>query len=209
MAEWSSWLPDLRIHLPMCPTPLIEHAVKRAAQEFCSKTGVWKALLDERVAVPAYEPSVTLTPDSNAEIVQTLDLWIDGKALHKTTAEEVLKDHPEWVGEVGFPKAWIEDEPGVLRLFPTPDVATATGLMARVSLKPSETATGVGDVIASRYRENVADKALSILMAHPGKAWTNMEQAMFRLSLFEAATAEIRTRLALEHVRVRSRPVWC
>ena len=99
--------------------------------------------------------------------------------------------------------------PGEIRLYPIPGSAAATGLVARASLKPSEAATGVSDAIASRYRAHIADGALSILMMDPGKAWTNLEQAAFRMTLFDTAIAEIRTKLALDSVRVRARPVWC
>lgn len=208
MAEWSSWLPDIRRLLPECPDLLIEHAVKRAAQAFCTETGAWRVLLDP-VAVAALATSVTLVKPARTDIVCALNVWIDGQDLDKTTADELFKDDPQWIAKTGSPTDWMEEEPGVLRLYPIPESATTTGLVARVSLMPGEDATGVGDVIASRYRTHITDGALSILMMDPGRAWTNLEQAAFRTTLFDAATAEIRTKLALESVRVRARPVWC
>lgn len=208
MAEWSSWLPDVRRLLPQCPDPLILHAVKRAAQAFCMDTGAWRALLDP-VAVASGASSVVLVPAAGTEIVKTLNLWFDGQDLSKTTADDLFKDDPKWIAAIGSPAAWFEEDPGTVRLYPLPESAATSGLAARVSLKPSESATGIGDVIASRYRNHVADKALSILMMDPGKSWTNLEQAAFRKSEFDSATAEIRTRLALDSVRVRSRPAWC
>ncbi len=208
MAEWSSWLPDVRRLLPECPDLLIEHAVKRAAQTFCAETGAWRALLDP-VAVSAGDASVALVPIAGTEIVHALNVWFDGADLGKTTADELFKDDPKWISATGSPTDWMEEEPGEIRLYPIPESAAATGLVARASLKPSEAATGVSDVIASRYRAHIADGALSILMMDPGKAWTNLEQAAFRTTLFDTAIAEIRTKLALESVRVRARPVWC
>ena len=94
-------------------------------------------------------------------------------------------------------------------MYPLPESAATTGLVARAALKPSEAATGVSDMIASRYRAHIADGALSILMMDPGRTWTNLEQAAFRMTLFDTAIAEIRTKLALDSVRVRARPAWC
>ena len=208
MAEWSSWLPDVRRLLPLCPDLLIGHAVKRAAQEFCARTGAWKRLLPA-VAVPAGSDSIVLVPADDAEIVSALHVWLDGNPLGKKTAEELFNDDPKWPAATGAPTDWLEEEPGTLRLYPIPVDSAATGLVARVSQKPGEEATGIGDAIAAKYREHIAERAVSILMMDPDKAWTNLELGALKQSRFESDTDAIRTKLALESVRVKSRPVWC
>ncbi len=76
-------------------------------------------------------------------------------------------------------------ERGLLSLYPTP--SQAEPLVVRAAYTPTESATTLPDFLGQDYRDAVTGGAKSILMAIPGKAWTNPELVMFHRAKFDAA----------------------
>lgn len=42
MASWDVFKPDVLVHVPTAPDPMIEMALRRASREFCGRTRAWR-----------------------------------------------------------------------------------------------------------------------------------------------------------------------
>jgi hypothetical protein len=211
MQLWSSWLPDLLPQLPDCPTILVEHEVRRAAQAFFEKTRAWHVTL-AAVPVPAATSEVTIAPtDPEQSLVRVSQIWYDGKRLDPVTGD-ALAEHfgDDWQAHTGVPTAYTQETPAVIRLYPIPVDAALTGLVARVAVKPSETSTGLPDDLAVKFRDSLVTGAKGRLMMYVEKPWSNPKLGMKHESDFNAAIDKAHADAAVSFgkARIASRPKW-
>ena len=208
---WSAWLPDLLPQLPGCPTVLVEHELKRAAQEFFIRTRAYKVVLAP-VAVSALQSDVAITPtDPEIELVRVEHVWYDGKELPAMTAEKLSATYgDDWQSLNGSPVAYLQDTVGTVRLFPIPADASVTGLVCRASVKPSEASTGIPDLLGVIYRDEITSGTKAKLMLYAEKPWTNIDHGAKHEQDFLNAIAKHHTLAATGqgNSRVEGRKTW-
>lgn len=209
MIKWSAWLPDILPHLPACHSVLAEHEIKRAAQEFFERSRAWSVTL-ERVGVGAGQPEIELAADdSGQDIVRVEKAWYDDKVIEPITVEQ-LDDafNDDWTLHTGRPTKYVIQSPSVIRLYPSPDIAAASGACFRVSVRPSERSSGVPVDLGSKYRNAIVAGAKARLMMYPEKAWTRLDMAAVEMSVFNAAIDKANIDAARAHGagRIPSRP---
>lgn len=212
MKAWSTWLPDLLPQLPGCPIPVVTHELLRASQTFFKVTRAWKATLP-LIPITALQGSVTVPfSDAGQELVRVENAWYDGLEIAETTVEVLDASYPDdWSLHTGTPSKIFQITPGQVCLYPLPITASVTGLRLRVSIRPSETALGLDDEMAVRFRDDIASGAKSRLMMYAGQKWTNFDLAgangaAFDASMGKSAAASAR---GFGAARVSSRPRWC
>lgn len=211
MKLWETWLPDLLPKLPGCPIPVVEHELRRAAQMFFENTRAWHVTL-AALPVIAAQDSVTVTPTSGEqELVRIEQTWYDeGPPLSGLTGDEISEQFGDyWQAHTGVPKAFIEETPGVLRLYPIPVDAATIGLVARIAVKPSEVSTGIPDELAVKHRQALTDGALGKLMLYVDKPWSNLEYGGKHSLDFMTAINSATVQAAFGRGRIASRPSWC
>lgn len=212
MKLWSYWFPDLAIHVPGCPPVLMVHELRRAAQTFFERSRAWR-VTQAPLAVALGESEKASTPtDTTTDLVELEAAWYDGKPLYPITLEELDNAfHDDWQAHTGTPTRYLEPSVGTIRLYPSPIAAATTGLKLRLIVKPSDTATGLPDDMAARYRDAIHLGAKSRLMAIPGKPWTNFELAGALATSFASQADSAHTKAAKGNVnaRVRARVKWC
>jgi len=168
-------------HVMGCPEPLAEQAVRDAAIEFCSLTQAVIETLDP-ITVPAGFDSIELDLPTGTVIDQVLQVWFNEQALQAVPIGQVTGIYlPD-----GNPKEYAGvdiDETFNLRLFPAPDRLVRNGLVVRVALRPSRTATQVHDILYQRYADAIVHAAAARLMAIPDQPFTNEQKAV----MFERA----------------------
>lgn len=213
MKAWSYWLPDLMPHVPGCPQVLAEHELRRSAQAFFIQTRAWKVTESASLPVAAGQDEVTIAPsDAGQDLVRMEAAWFDGVKLTPSTATQLDADYgDDWSVHTGTPDRYIQDTPGVLRLYPIPMAAATTGLKVRLSVAPSESSTGIPDEMAVRFRDEIHVGAKSRLMLYPGKPWTNLEMAAVYGQAFNNMVAIATTAAARSFgaARIPSRVNWC
>jgi hypothetical protein len=183
---WSTWFPDLQPHLPECPTPIIEHELKRAAQAFFTGSKAWIITPTETaVAADTAEVAVALG-DATVEMVQILKGWYDSANLDILAVGDLDARYvDDWTEHTGSPTDMVQMSPFSVRLYPIPEVDASTGLKVRVAVRPSESSTGLPDDIAAKFRDAMITGAKARLMLYPGKPWTNVELGAAMSALFE------------------------
>lgn len=212
MKAWSYWFPDLAIHVPGCPSVLMVHELRRAAQTFFERSRAWR-VTQAPIAVGAEVSELPSAPtDATMDLVEVEAAWYDGKPLDPITLEELDNAfHDDWQAHTGTPSRYLEPTAGTLRLYPVPVAAATTGLKLRLIVKPSDTSLGLPDDMAARYRDAIHLGAKSRLMAIPNKTWTNLELATAFGTSFaaQADAAGGKSARGNVHARVRARPKWC
>lgn len=212
MKAWRTWFPDLALHVPGCPNVLMEHELRRAAQAFFRQTRAWK--VDQALKpVAAGADVVPITPDNaDQELVRVEGAWWDGRSMSPVTPEVIDREFvQEWQGHTGTPEHYMELAPGELRIYPIPQADASQGLRLRLSVAPSDEATGLPDDIAVRYRDEIHVGAKARLMLVPGKPWSSPDLAAVYGQAFAGMVAKATVRAARAGVgaRIPSSPKWC
>lgn len=211
MKAWSTWFPDLLPHVAGCPQPLAAHELRRAAQVLFGKTRAWRVDM-AAVPVSAGQAVVAVVPDSaEQELVRIESVWLDGRKLDLVT-DEVLDSQyaDDWRTHSGTPFAYSQSVPGDVRLYPLPISDAVTGLSARLSVKPSESSTGLPDDMAVRFRDEIHVGAKARLMLYPNRPWTSDLAAVYGQT-FDSAVGSATAAAARSFSRARnpSRVKWC
>jgi hypothetical protein len=211
VATWASWLPDVLPHVPGCPVVVAEHELRRASQEFFRRTRAWRVNLTT-IAVPASTAEISCEPaDAAHDLVRVEAVLYDGRQLDPETVENLDKGFSdEWAAHVGTPTHYVQLTPGILRLYPVPSDAATFGVKIRASVTPSESATGIPDDLAQKYRDAIQAGAKSRLMLMPGKGWTNLDLAAIYGRSFSdmADSANADAARAFGAAKIATRQVW-
>lgn len=211
-AAWSSWYRDVLPQLPDCPALRVDLELRRAAQLLFGTSRNWRVEMSA-VAVPAATTYVPIVPsDTGQELVAVEQIYFDGNELDLMTAEDAAEEFgSDWNTQTGTPQAYILHTPGVARLVPIPASAATKGITATISVRPSETSTGIPDDLAVAYREVLAAGAKGRLMLMANKPWSDPNTGILNATAFQQAvsTALLMTARGNGARRVASRKAWC
>lgn len=193
----STLYPDIMPAVPGCPAPVVRQAVRDAAREFCADSLCWRATLAAIDVADQADYALT-APTAHADIFEVRSLVYNNEddPLTFYTEEQLDYQFPGWKTETGAPEAFTILTDGTVTLVPRPTEALAGGLVARVALVPSASATQVDSVITLRWREALAHGALARLKAMPGKAWTDLGAVEAHYAFFRDGVRKARTAAA-------------
>lgn len=212
MVLWSAWIPDILPHVAGCPIPIVEHELRRAAQEFFERTRAWKVQL---AAVPVtsgtQEVAITVADAAEQVPVWASEVWYDGLWIRLATTEDLFARDRNWPTRTGVPSEYTQLTPGSLRLYPIPSANAVTGLTCLAAIKPADTATGIPDALRVKFRQAIASGAKSRLFAYPGKPWSSPEMAKMFRDDFDAEIdkATLAATRAFGRGRMPSSVTWC
>jgi len=209
MKAWSSWYADLLPQLPGCPDPLVDHELLRACQEFFDRSRAWQ-VVQLPIAVAANQTSIDLTPgDTGQDLVRIEGAWLDGKRIDISSPDDMDTAFPDdWQLHTGSISKLVQITPGTALLYPIPLSAAVTGLKLRLSVKPSDSATGIPDDMFVKYRDKLAAGARARLMLQAGEKWSNQNLGIMNAGIFEAAigTANANAARSFSTGRISGRP---
>ena len=80
----------------------------------------------------------------------------------------------------------------------------------RVSVRPSEAATGLADDMAIKFRDDITNGAKGKLMMYPNMPWSNPQLAGMYLAMFDSATgkANLAAVRSFGATRIAAKPKW-
>lgn len=184
MTALSTVLPYVLPHVAGCPLPVVDQAILRAAIRFCAETGVWR---HTHATTPAVGTTVSyaFAPPTDARVERVLAAWLDGQPLTVKNATDML-GVADWQTKTGKPECLVVLSDSQFRVYPLGD----GDIDMEVTLKPSRAATDIDDNVAEAHIEAIADGALEILAAYPGKPWTSPDVVRYHGALFSAAIAD-------------------
>jgi hypothetical protein len=182
---FESLVPEILPLVPECTDLIIIRALRRAAEEFLTKSLIWRVDLDDH-DVEADSALVELDlPGSDLRIVQIKSATIDSKDIPQIADGQTPDNATQtFCSLVDFNKG--------LRLTPTPVIAATLSL--RVVLSTSSSSTRVDSVVEQEMHEQILDGALSRLYTMQGMPWANNALAGYHAGIFQEAILEARGR---------------
>lgn len=200
MIPLSAFFPRLLPSVIGCPEPLAQQALLDSAIEFCGRSLAVTTTLDA-ITLTAGADSFELDTPKNTTIAQVLNLWYDGRELDaapyaQATAISTSNGDPRYFYGEDL------DEAFNITLMPAPDRTVAGGVIVRVALKPTRSATAVHDTLFERYAPAIVDGAMAILMSTPDQSFSDETKA--QLMAVRARGAANNARTDAMHGRVQS-----
>lgn len=202
MKTLTQFYPFVEPEVMGCPYPLIDHHLRLAIREFCDRTKVWQEWAD----------AVTLDGTTN-----TLDADVASGQDLVSVLRAILNDEDiEVFAEADLPADWQKTTPSVLQdalvlfgeaqfmLFPMP--TSGDVLRVQQAVQPSLTATSVGDVLFTKYADDVAAGCKARLMAMLQQAWGNEKQAGYYARRFDQACRDTANVAAMSKSSRRMKP---
>lgn len=202
MKAWDQFHSDVLPSVIGCPVPMVDRALVRAAQTFCSKTQVWKVWLANILTIDATTEYLAVLP-TTSEIVKLERATLDGRPIAVTTPETLPTDWKNY--QSGISDCIFTSDRKTITLLP----AKAAGLVLRIEsvLKPSNAAIGIEDHLFDHYSDTIAMLATAELLTLPGAAWGNpvYGQALASLAKEEMATISFQKWRAFSSAKPRAR----
>lgn len=170
---WSELYNRILVHVPGCPEPTIEDAVRQTAIEFCRESKIWEEQLDSVYPVSGISRYEIGIPEESA--VVSLASAIQGK-----TAIEV--------GEKYWPSINVF---GLLHFESIPDPDKGP-LEIRAILRPAEDSTGIPDKIGRDYATALIHGAIAELQSMPNKDWSAPNMVGYHQNIFNSRLSDAR-----------------
>lgn len=206
--DWNYWYPDLLVHVPGAPDPLLDHALRRAAREFFRRTRAWTEWLDPQNTSGVSSTEYGFDLPIQSELVQVERVTVDGKPLETTAYRQLEAD-------------WTRHRDANAQALVTRDMssfilvgsalAAGQAIQVQASLTPSVAATRLPDELASRYYEAITEGAKATLMLTPKADFYNPDLAAVAKGQFEQAIGKCNVDAYRSHTNQTPRPRvhWC
>lgn len=175
-------LPSVMPQVPGCAEPTAIAAIRQAAIEFCEATRAWRAR--DQFEVTKSSCSIVCAPAS-AVIFEFESVFFNGRRLEQVSVLELDRDHPNWADDSrepsGTARYFTQTEHDTIRVVPA-----ATGKVdISLYVRPSEDALQLPDFLVDRYRNVLANGALSRLLLVPGQPFFSPDMAGYYATRFQ------------------------
>jgi hypothetical protein len=208
MATFDAFTSDILIELPRCSSPVAEQAVRDAVIEFCRKTRVLKAdhtPIDSVASTGEY----TWAPGAGLKVVRAEEVWYEKKKLEVSSAQDVSSLYDYWPDEEGTPLYFLQEVVEKLIIVPKPEAAVVSAIRAKISVRPSRSATTIDDTIHDKYFDEIIYGAKARLFAMRKEHWFDIELSAYHRRMFESCIGRVAVLVDKGHTRMplRSRVV--
>lgn len=210
MANMTDLLPFVLPHVAGCPDPVALSQIVNAAIRFCRETKIYQRELDKQTILPNVSIYDVSPPDDQTVVSEILELRIAGLRANPVTLDNLNEQFEDWPNRTGTPTTFFFPNKEQVQLVVTPNLKIMNGLYMRAALYPAPTATTLDDEIFNRYYQEIAEGAISNIMALPGKPYSNPQLAMVHGNLFESCITnraiEAQKSFTRADLRVQMRP---
>lgn len=176
MKTWEQFYDYYLRDLPGCSSFAAENELRKAAQDFCQRSLIWRVTMDTMTLTTADTYDFDIT--SQQEVAKLLSARLNGQKIDPLTMEQ-LDDEERGICAIS---------PREFQLSPSPSAGDE--LILKVALYPSATATGVEDFIYAAHAESIAYGAKARLRMIQGKQYSNPDQAATDEARFERAISK-------------------
>lgn len=204
MARWADFHPDLLVHVPGCPEPLLDQELARAAALFFRRSKLWTAWL-EPIATAGSLTTYDLEVPEDAEVVALRKATLNGQVL-PLGSYRLVSNNPERAQ--GAERVLLSTEPAAVTLLSVQAPKSVLDIEAVLTVAPQ--AEGLPDALANAYREGIVAGARYRLHRIPGLLY-QPEAAKAARAEFEQALASDQASGWLGRVGQvpRTRVAWC
>ena len=187
IVTFESIIPEILPSVPECTDLIIVRALRRASEEFLSKSLLWRINLEDHNVILGLVDVELEVPKSDLRIVQL-------KSIKSGTQETDIPQIADSQTPPNLSQTFcsLVDFGKTLRLTPVPTAAVT--LKIRAVLSTTSKSTGVDSAVEQEIHEHLIDGSLARLYAMPGMPWADSSLAAYHGAIFQAAIIEMRGR---------------
>ena len=198
----TAWTPEILTQVVGVPAPGIIYAVRKAAIKFCEETLLWTLTLD-RISIVANTASYPLTVPVlehgeviNIDNVKYKEAGADDDQFRRldpiSETQQDLIDSGSWSFLTSpQPNNYYSDYLNKqISFYQIPSVASASGLLVKVNLRPTIDTVDVPDFLYNDFKEDIKHGALENLFGAKAMAWYDIEKGMYHGAMFKNAYAD-------------------
>lgn len=171
--KWTDLFSRVMPHVPGCPEPMAEDAIRDAAIKFCRDSHLWREQIMDLYLVQGVRRYDLDLPEQT-EVTALIAAWQRKPGSNHKTA--VYPDINVF-RMVRFPEA-LDPDKGPVEM--------------HVVLQPTRDADGMLDAIGLDYDQALIHCALERLVVIPGKDWTNPNMANYHRQKYLESLTEAR-----------------
>jgi len=180
----SSLAPLVAVDAPNCPTPVVEWAIRAAAQDFYRDTEAWR--IEGNPITTADSATVDIDLPLGTHIGAVYNVYAGDRLIPSgaPSAAAALSSGGVWMTATDdeIKMYWV-DSPTALRVYPINTVPV--GVSVFCSVIPAQNATSL-PTLSGDYTQTIVSGALWKLQQQQGKAWSNDAAAQTNGLLFNA-----------------------
>jgi hypothetical protein len=176
---WATIINDVAPHVPECPRPIIEDALRESCREFFSDSRCWRERGLTLLTTVASQKAYTFNAPANAELMEVIAAW--------NGTEEV---------EVGIPgeeddlyRVTVADDGTQLELAALPETAGVV-IKGGVIYTLARNAAGIPSWVYNEHRHGLACGAAAKLVVQGKKPWTDREAYKWLRGEFDTAVRD-------------------
>lgn len=192
MAALEDFVPDVSLDCMGVPLPVMEHAVRIAAIDFCNISRAWKETgwISIRANRAEYE-----VPTPDQAILITVEEAYYSETRIDACAPDALRDrYINWTTRKGTPEIFTQFNPVSLTLVPCPVTDLKKGLQFRACYTPDRAATTLPDWLFQQYGSDIAKGAVATLAGKQNLPCYNEGLAAESRAFFMAAANKAKHR---------------
>lgn len=184
MATWDAWFPDVLVHAPAAPDPLVRQALCRASRTFFRRTRAWMEWLDANATQAGTGREYDFELPWQSELLRVERATVGGRPMEVHSYRDRSSD---WATNHQGDRALVTRD--LVTFVLTGDFGAGELVQVQASLIPKRNATGIPDHLADRYLEPIAEGAKSILFMTPETPYFKPDLAAVANQAFEQAIA--------------------
>lgn len=183
MKTWADLADSVLDDVPGCGYALAARALRNAAQVLCERTRAWRVKLDPQATVAGTDTYAFALP-ADADLVKLVAATIDGLDTN------LLIEGQDRNGNAGI---LVKD---VLNYQVVPMPTAPQSVVLTVALAPGDAATGVDDIIGTRYKRALVMGAKAELFGMKKQAFSDPNAALDERARFDDEIARIKISVA-------------
>lgn len=206
MAKWDYWYPQVLVHVPGAPNPLIAGALRTAARDFFRRTRAWVEWLDPVRTGGGVTAEYDFDLPIESELFALEQATRGGRPYPVQSFRQRQSDPTQFSADQDLGLLSRDLQTFML----VGNMPTDETVQVQVVLIPSAAATGIPDRLASRHLEALAEGAKAQLMLTPDTLFFNPDLAAVANGKFEQAISEASVQAYRGHTKniPRARPKW-
>lgn len=192
MTDLDIFLTNIMPYAPGCPEPTAFKQIVLAAQEFCTRTRLWREC--DTFNVTPSSCNFVCVP-SGAVLFELESAHFNGSPLEPISIGDLNKRHPRWrTFEAGIGQWITQTELDSVMIVPR-----CTGKVELSTfLKPADDADQLPDFLSTHYRQCIAEGALANILMLPGQPFTAPDRAQYYSLLFNSKVDKASTTTAVQ-----------
>lgn len=185
---WSEFSPYVLPYVIGAPDPLITHHVRLAAIDFCRRTSCHQVTLDP-VATDG-TVMLEIEVDAGLQIIKIKAVAVSGRDHPMTDSVGGLK-----LARAGSPQDFcFTQDNQILQIYPAQSSGAQVAIDAIVA--PALKATGLDDIVASNYMQDIAMGAVASIQRVPGQVFTSLDSSTMMQIQYQSRVSATAAKIA-------------